>query len=155
MRNNVVAGTMTCYWTQRSSHPMALFKTRSAAVYGIDAHLIVVEVDMYLFGSARDPRIAGMLDVAVCATREGRGHRLRSTGGAGDSWRDGRGAHSRPLHPGRRVVAGWHDPTGAWSAIGSRMRPRQGDSQSHRACGERGGSGGCRRREGLWGAAPG
>ena len=26
---------------------MALFKTRSAAVYGIDAHLIDVEVDMY------------------------------------------------------------------------------------------------------------
>ena len=32
---------------------MALFKTRSAAVYGIDAHLIDVEVDMYA-GSARD-----------------------------------------------------------------------------------------------------
>ena len=29
---------------------MALFKTRSAAVYGIDAHLIDVEVDMYASG---------------------------------------------------------------------------------------------------------
>ena len=26
---------------------MALFRTRTAAVYGIDAHLIEVEVDMY------------------------------------------------------------------------------------------------------------
>ena len=31
---------------------MALFKTRSAAVYGIDAHLIDVEVDMYASGNA-------------------------------------------------------------------------------------------------------
>ena len=33
---------------------MALFKTRSAAVYGIDAQLIDVEVDMYKSGTARD-----------------------------------------------------------------------------------------------------
>jgi len=33
---------------------MALFKARSAAVYGIDAHLIDVEVDLYPFGTARD-----------------------------------------------------------------------------------------------------
>jgi magnesium chelatase family protein len=32
---------------------MALFRTRTAAVYGIDAHLIDVEVDMYP-GSGRD-----------------------------------------------------------------------------------------------------
>jgi hypothetical protein len=32
---------------------MALFQTRSAAVFGIEAHLIDVEVDMYN-GSARD-----------------------------------------------------------------------------------------------------
>jgi magnesium chelatase family protein len=42
---------------------MALFRTRSAAVYGIEAHLIDVEVDMYPAGSARDfvtvPRRAG------------------------------------------------------------------------------------------------
>ena len=49
---------------------MALFKTRSAAVYGIDAHLIDVEVDMYLSGSARDSRMVGMPDVAVRESRE-------------------------------------------------------------------------------------
>src|SRR5947199_5526341 len=49
---------------------MALFKTRSAAVYGIDAHLIDVEVDMYLSGSARDTRMVGMPDVAVRESRE-------------------------------------------------------------------------------------
>src|SRR5947209_11318580 len=49
---------------------MALFKTRSAAVYGIDAHLIDVEVDMYSSGSARDSRMVGMPDVAVRESRE-------------------------------------------------------------------------------------
>src|SRR6202142_765203 len=49
---------------------MALFKTRSAAVYGIDAHLIDVELDMYLSGSARDSRMVGMPDVAVRESRE-------------------------------------------------------------------------------------
>ena len=49
---------------------MALFKTRSAAVYGIDAHLIDVEVDMHSSGSARDSRMVGMPDVAVRESRE-------------------------------------------------------------------------------------
>lgn len=49
---------------------MALFKTRSAAVYGIDAHLIDVEVDLYSYGSARDTRMVGMPDVAVRESRE-------------------------------------------------------------------------------------
>src|SRR6185369_16730508 len=49
---------------------MALFKTRSAAVYGIDAHLIVVEVDMYKSGTARDFITVGMPDVAVRESRE-------------------------------------------------------------------------------------
>ena len=40
---------------------MALFKTRSAAVYGIDAHLIDVEVDLY--AQRGDPADA-ILDVA-------------------------------------------------------------------------------------------
>ena len=40
---------------------MALFKTRSAAVYGIDAHLMDVEVDLYSSGSARDLVMLGML----------------------------------------------------------------------------------------------
>ena len=44
---------------------MALFKTRSAAVYGIDAHLIDVEVDMFSSGAARDSVMVGMPDTAV------------------------------------------------------------------------------------------
>jgi magnesium chelatase family protein len=53
---------------------MALFKTRSAAVFGIDAHLIDVEVDMYSSGSARDFFLVGMPDTAVKESRE----RIRS-----------------------------------------------------------------------------
>ena len=49
---------------------MALFKTRSAAVYGIDAHLIDVEVDMYKSGSAREFITVGMPDTAVRESRE-------------------------------------------------------------------------------------
>ena len=49
---------------------MALFKTRSAAVYGIDAHLIDVEVDMFSSGAARDSVMVGMPDVAVRESRE-------------------------------------------------------------------------------------
>ena len=49
---------------------MALFKTRSAAVYGIDAHLIDVEVDMYPSGTARDFVTVGMPDTAVRESRE-------------------------------------------------------------------------------------
>src|SRR6266508_4333347 len=49
---------------------MALFKTRSAAVYGIDAHLIDVEVDLYASASARNFITVGMPDVAVRESRE-------------------------------------------------------------------------------------
>ncbi len=49
---------------------MALFKTRSAAVYGIDAYLIDVEVDLYPSGSARDFVMVGMPDTAVRESRE-------------------------------------------------------------------------------------
>src|SRR5262252_7791754 len=49
---------------------MALFKTRGAAIYGIDAHLIDVEVDMFASGNARDSVIVGMPDVAVRESRE-------------------------------------------------------------------------------------
>jgi magnesium chelatase family protein len=49
---------------------MALFKTRSAAVYGIDAHLIDIEVDMFSQGNARDSVIVGMPDTAVRESRE-------------------------------------------------------------------------------------
>lgn len=48
---------------------MALFRTRSAAVYGIDAHLIDVEVDMYP-GNAREFVTVGMPDTAVRESRE-------------------------------------------------------------------------------------
>jgi hypothetical protein len=54
---------------------MALFKTRSAAVYGIDAHLIGVEVDLYASGNPKDSVAVGMPDVAV------RGGRLAPLGG--------------------------------------------------------------------------
>ena len=49
---------------------MALYKTRSAAVFGIDAHPIDVEVDMYASGSARDFITVGMPDTAVRESRE-------------------------------------------------------------------------------------
>ncbi|MBV8905951.1 MAG: YifB family Mg chelatase-like AAA ATPase [Acidobacteriia bacterium] len=59
---------------------MALFKTQSAAIYGIDAHLIDVEVDMYSSGSARDSRMVGMPDVAVRESRERIKSALLNTG---------------------------------------------------------------------------
>jgi magnesium chelatase family protein len=49
---------------------MPLFKTRSAAVYGIDAHLIDVEVDLYASGTSRDFIMVGMPDLAVRESRE-------------------------------------------------------------------------------------
>ena len=49
---------------------MALFKTRSAAVYGIDAHLIDVEVDMFSSGNPRESVMVGMPDVAVRESRQ-------------------------------------------------------------------------------------
>src|SRR4051812_5077922 len=48
---------------------MALFSTRSAAVYGIDAHIIDVEVDMYP-GAGREFITVGMPDTAVRGSRE-------------------------------------------------------------------------------------
>jgi magnesium chelatase family protein len=48
---------------------MALFRTQSAAVFGIDAHLIDVEVDMYP-SSGRDFITVGMPDTAVRESRE-------------------------------------------------------------------------------------
>src|SRR4030088_3357337 len=49
---------------------MALFKTRSAAVYRLAALLIDVEVDMFSQGNARDSVMVGMPDVAVRESRE-------------------------------------------------------------------------------------
>src|SRR5450631_4904820 len=48
---------------------MALSRTRSAAVYGIEAHFIDVEVDMYP-GTHRDFITVGMPDTAVRESRE-------------------------------------------------------------------------------------
>src|SRR2546430_3766153 len=49
---------------------MALFRAHSAAVYGIDAHLIDIEVDLYPSGTARDFFMVGMPDTAVRESRE-------------------------------------------------------------------------------------
>src|ERR1700722_7853717 len=49
---------------------MALFRTRSAAVFGIEAHLIDVEVDMYPGGNSRDFITVEMPDTAVRESRE-------------------------------------------------------------------------------------
>ena len=49
---------------------MALSRTRSAAVYGIEAHFIDVEVDMYPSGAQRDFITVGMPDTAVRESRE-------------------------------------------------------------------------------------
>ncbi|WP_202901696.1 YifB family Mg chelatase-like AAA ATPase [Bryobacter aggregatus] len=55
---------------RRLSQEMALYRTRSAAVYGIDAHLIDVEVDMAQAGSSRDFITVGMPDTAIRESRE-------------------------------------------------------------------------------------
>lgn len=49
---------------------MPLFKTRSAAVFGIDAHPIDVEIDLYRSGMAKDFVLVGMPDTAVRESRE-------------------------------------------------------------------------------------
>ena len=49
---------------------MPLFKTRSAAVFGIDAQIIDVEVDLFKSGMARDFTLVGMPDAAVRESRE-------------------------------------------------------------------------------------
>jgi magnesium chelatase family protein len=49
---------------------VALFHFQSAAVFGIDAHLIDVEVDMYAGGNARDFITVGMPDTSVRESRE-------------------------------------------------------------------------------------
>src|ERR1700727_2720093 len=49
---------------------MPLFKTRSAAVFGIDAHIVDVEVDLYRSGMARGFMLVGLPDTAVRESRE-------------------------------------------------------------------------------------
>jgi magnesium chelatase family protein len=49
---------------------VALFRTFSAAIQGIDAHVVDVEVDMYPSGTQRDFVTVGMPDAAVKESRE-------------------------------------------------------------------------------------
>jgi magnesium chelatase family protein len=49
---------------------VALFRTLSAAIQGIDAHIVDVEVDMYPSGTNRDFVTVGMPDAAVKESRE-------------------------------------------------------------------------------------
>ncbi len=58
---------------------MALFQTRSAAVFGIDAHPIHVEIDMYA-GEAREIIVVGMPDTAVKESRQRIKSALANTG---------------------------------------------------------------------------
>ncbi|MBA3975108.1 MAG: magnesium chelatase [Candidatus Solibacter sp.] len=53
---------------------MALFRTRSAAVFGIDAHPVEVEVDMFGSSAERGMVMVGLPDAAVRESRE----RIRS-----------------------------------------------------------------------------
>ncbi|HNY42689.1 MAG TPA: magnesium chelatase domain-containing protein, partial [Bryobacteraceae bacterium] len=53
---------------------MALFRTRSASVFGIDAHPVDVEVDMYGSSVNREMVMVGLPDAAVRESRE----RIRS-----------------------------------------------------------------------------
>src|SRR5260221_313632 len=59
--------------------PIMLFKTQSASVYGIDAYLVEVEVDV---GSARmqDFNVVGLPDNAVKESRERTKPALRNCG---------------------------------------------------------------------------
>ena len=49
---------------------MSLYTTKSAAVFGIDAHPIDVEVDLHPGGSDRDFVTVGLPDTAVRESRE-------------------------------------------------------------------------------------
>ncbi|MBI5083594.1 MAG: YifB family Mg chelatase-like AAA ATPase [Acidobacteria bacterium] len=49
---------------------MALFRTQSAAIFGIEARPIDIEVDMYPGGSERDFVLVGMPDTAVRESRQ-------------------------------------------------------------------------------------
>jgi magnesium chelatase family protein len=49
---------------------VALYRTRSSAIFGIDAHPVDVEVDMYPSGSPKDFVMVGMPDTAVRESRE-------------------------------------------------------------------------------------
>jgi hypothetical protein len=52
------------YWDIQAHNLWRCLKSTARAVYGIDAHVIDVEVDMYA-GSARDFTMVGMPNIAV------------------------------------------------------------------------------------------
>jgi magnesium chelatase family protein len=68
MFGTVSTCVLSLRWSLAASHDM-LFKTQSASVYGIDAYLVEVEVDM---GSARmqDFNVVGLSDNTVKESRE-------------------------------------------------------------------------------------
>ena len=66
-RENLPAGGR---YLQLGPPAMPLFRTRSAAIFGIDAQPIDVEVDLYPSGSSRDFVTVGMPDTAVRESRE-------------------------------------------------------------------------------------
>ena len=118
---------------------MALYRTRSAAIFGIDALSIDVEVDMYPASSPRDFITVGMPDTAVKESRERiksalinsgfgfpnkgltiksgagerskRRRRLRFANGARDSWSHGNCRSGRSIPAYRRALARRQHPS--------------------------------------------
>ncbi len=136
-------------------------------MYGIDAHLIDVEVDLWASGNARDFITVGMPDTAVRESRERIKSALLNSGfgypnkavtinlapanvrkeGAGFDLpmavgilgAMGRAPKSERTPAGGRTVAGRHRPAGARRAAHRCLRPREPTGERGRAAGERGG----------------
>ena len=132
---------------------MALFRIRSAATYGIDAHLIDVEVEMYP-GSDRDFITVGMPDTAVRESRERIKSALINSGfgypsqsvtinlATANVRKEGAGfdlpmalgilgAMGRVASPDDHLfvggaVAGWRGAAGARGAVDRRLRAQEG-----------------------------
>ena len=162
-------------------YPVALFRTRTAAVFGIEAHVIDVEVDMYP-GSGRDFIMVGMPDTAVRESRERIKSALLNSGfgypnksvtinlapanlrkeGAGFDFPMALGilgamgvVHSAEEHLFLgRVVVGWESAAGARRFVGGCMRAEAGNSQPAGPGRERSRGGGRRRRQRIRVAAP-
>ena len=162
---------------------MPLFRTRSAAIYGVDALVIDVEVDMYL-GSARDFVTVGLPDTAVRESRERIKSSLINSGfgypnkavtvnlapanlrkeGAGFDLPMALGimgamgtipANAMEDFPcGWGAFAGRRASCGAGRTTGCGLRQGGGNSQSDRPDGQCRRGRGCRRRECVWCAAP-
>ena len=153
-----------------------LFKTISASVYGIDAYLVEVEVDV---GSARmqDFNVVGLPDNAVKESRERIKSALRNCGfefpyGQGvtinlapaDVRKEGSGFDlpmalglagcmgqffGKPLntvHVSWRIIAGWRGAAGAWRTVGGVGGARARVEVHRRAGSQRARSGRGRRR---------